>query len=165
MIIEFDFSKTDLIDFNFAVLKLEKKDKKWEKLAYYALGIILILVGLIGKQIIWSILGSLILISSVFTYKDLRKSIINSVEKLEKQKKLDSFIGLKKIEIKEQGLVITDGSGEIEYKWEDITSIEKIDRFLIIQIKEINLPIPTNIKDILDFENQVKIRVKNKYGA
>lgn len=154
MLIEFDFSKNDLIDFNFAFSNREIKDKSWERIGFILLSIFLFFIGVLSKHFFWSILGFVLFISTIFSYKDLRKKIIRAVKKLEKDS-LKTQIGYRKLELLNDVLILSDGFSSISYKLESITSIKNIDRFFVIQIGEINLPIPCNIENLSNFRDSL----------
>ncbi len=165
MYIEFHFTKMDLIDFNYASLSDKVKDKKWERLGCLILGLTLFLIGFKGKHYFWSILGFILLGASLWSYKDLKKSITMSIDKLESNGKLTPQIGQKRIELDDLQIKLIDINGEVLYNWEDVTTIKNIGRFLVIQINEINLPIPVNIENLESFKSAIKAKTKSKYAA
>jgi hypothetical protein len=160
MTIDFEFTKEDLIDFNYSCLRIEKPNKKYERLGYFLLSVFLIIIGMISYQFVIFGLGIALLGYTIYGYIELKKSIVKAVHQLEKQGNLDSSIGFKKLEICDLGLKLTDKFGENLYSWEHINEIKKIDRFLCINCAEISLPIPGNVDNLTLFIIELKERIK-----
>ncbi len=146
MIVEYDFSKDDLIEYHFIKTKSKRINLIGGLLVsiiFCVIGIGLILMSFVVQNYNFLCLAfgiSFIVFS--FQKSDLRKNIKNDFDKLERQGKLNHYFGKIRLEVQDDTLLLSDKVSELKILGTAITDLGIKGNCIVIEFGLNSLLIP-----------------------